>query len=60
VCCLVASIRSLQFLCEDTYTMNVLLRTDFIVPHKFEYGVPLFSLNSRKFVISFFTSSLMK
>jgi hypothetical protein len=34
------------------------LRTAFIVSHKFWYVVPLYSLNSKKPLISFFISSL--
>jgi hypothetical protein len=36
------------------------LCTDFIVSHKFGYAVPLFSLNSKKSLISFLISSLTK
>ena len=38
--------------------MNFPLCTAFIVSHRFEYVVSLFSLNSRKVLISFFISSL--
>ena len=38
--------------------MNFPLSTAFIVSHRFEYVVSLFSLNSRKTLISFFISSL--
>ena len=36
------------------------LSTAFIVSHKFGYPVPLFSLNSKKSLISFFISPLTK
>ena len=40
--------------------MSFPLRTAFIVFHKFGYLVALFSLNSKKSLISFFISSLTK
>jgi hypothetical protein len=43
---------------EALSTMNFPLSTASIVSHKFGYIVSSFSLNSRKSIISFFTSSL--
>ena len=40
--------------------MSFLLRTAFIVSHKFGYVVTSFSLNSKKSLISFFIPSLTK
>eukprot|EP00073_Rattus_norvegicus_P043403 XP_017445427.1 PREDICTED: vomeronasal type-2 receptor 26-like [Rattus norvegicus] len=40
--------------------MSFPLSTAFIVSHKFGYVVPSFSLNSKKFLISFFISSLTR
>jgi hypothetical protein len=38
--------------------MNFPISSTFTVPHKFRYIVPSFSLNIRKYVISFFISPL--
>jgi hypothetical protein len=45
---------------EALRAMSFLLRTAFIVSHKFGYVVTSFSLNSEKSLISFFISSLTK
>lgn len=44
---------------ESLRTMNISLSTAFIVFNKFGEGVPSFSLNSGKSLISFFISSLI-
>jgi len=49
-----------SFFLEALSTMHFPLRTDFIVTHKFGYVVASFSLNSKKYLISFFISSLTK
>jgi hypothetical protein len=49
-----------SFFLEALKTMSFPLRTAFIVSHKFGFVVASFSLNSKKFLISFFISSLTK
>uniref|UniRef100_A0ABK0LPH9 Fibronectin type III and ankyrin repeat domains 1 n=1 Tax=Rattus norvegicus TaxID=10116 RepID=A0ABK0LPH9_RAT len=46
--------------CEALSAMSFPLSTAFIVSHKFGYVVPSFSLNFKKFFISFFISSLTR
>jgi hypothetical protein len=45
---------------EALRAMRFPLSTAFTVSHKFWYHVPSFSLNSKKSLISFFISTLMK
>jgi hypothetical protein len=49
-----ASVCSLRFLYEALRAMCFPPSTAFIVSHKFEYGLPSFSLNSKKSLISLF------
>ena len=49
-----------SFFLEALRSMSFPLSTAFILPYNFEYIVPSFSLNSKKFLISFFISSLTK
>ena len=60
MCCQAASVSSLQFLFESLRAMSFSLRTAFIVPHKLQYVVASFSLNSKKSLVPFFISSLTK
>jgi hypothetical protein len=47
-----------DFFMKAFITKNFPLSSSFIMPHKFGYVLPSFSLNSRKSWISFFISSL--
>ena len=58
--CQAARVCFIEFLWMAFRAMSFLLRNAFMVSHKFWYGVPSFSLNSKKSLISFFISSMTK